>query len=66
MKQIDYNGMDTKIEKKSKFSKKMICIIIGSITILFLGVLWITFRVNSSYECKQRWYNNFYCTKRRI
>lgn len=39
--------MDTKIEKKSKFSKKMICIIIGSITIL-LGVLWITFRVNSS------------------
>ena len=47
MKQIDYNGMDSKIEKKSKFSKKMICIIIGSITIL-LGVLWITFRVNSS------------------
>ena len=47
MKQIDYNGMDTKIEKKSKFSKKMICIIIGSITILS-GVLWITFRVNSS------------------
>ena len=23
MKQIDYNGMDTKIEKKSRFSKKM-------------------------------------------
>ena len=47
MKQIDYNGMDTKIENKSKFSKKMICIIIGSITILW-GVLWITFRVISS------------------
>ena len=39
--------MDTKIEKKSRFSKKMICIIIASITVLFWGV-WMTFRVNSS------------------
>lgn len=47
MKQIDYNGMDTRIERKSRFSKKMVYTIIGSI-IFLIGPLWLIFRDTSS------------------
>ena len=47
MKQIDYNGMDFKIEQKSRFSKKIIYIATGLI-IFFMGLLWFIFRDTSS------------------
>lgn len=47
MKQIDYNGMDFKIERKSRFSKKIIYIATGLI-IVFMGLLWFIFRDTSS------------------
>ena len=47
MKQIDYNGMDFKIERKSRFSKKIIYIATGLI-IFFMGLLWFIFRDTSS------------------
>ena len=45
--QIDYNGMDVKIEKKSRFPKKIILIAICPI-IIFAGLLWLIFRDTSS------------------
>lgn len=47
MKQIDYNGMDTRIEKKSPFLSKTVVMAIGLIAV-FLGLLWLVFRDTSS------------------
>ncbi len=47
MKQIDYNGMDTRIEPTSRFSRRFIYITMGTV-IAFMGLLWLVFRDTSS------------------
>lgn len=47
MNQMDYNGMDAKIERKSRFSKKMIGVTLGAACVL-VGLLWFAFRDTSS------------------
>lgn len=47
MKQIDYDGMDTRIEPKSRFTKKFVYTATGSMVIL-MGLLWFVFRDTSS------------------
>lgn len=47
MKQIDYNGMDRRIEKKGPFSGKTVFRAIG-LAAVFAGVLWLAFRDTSS------------------
>ena len=47
IKLIDYSGIDTRIEKKSRFSKRFVYLLIGTIVIL-IGLLWLIFRDTSS------------------
>ncbi len=66
MKQIDYNGMDTKIEKKIQIFKENDLYYNWFNYYSFGGIMDNISCQFILYECRQRWYNNFYCTKGRI
>lgn len=47
MKQMNYEGMDTRIEKKSRFLRKRVYPVLGAVVLLG-GLLWLVFRNPSS------------------
>lgn len=47
MNQIDFKGMDTKIERKSRFPKKLLCAT-ACLIVAVMGLWWLVFRDTSS------------------